>query len=128
MVWAVSTPQSSDHYAQSQATKDFVERCSNMSTIKFKSSVAMKEFLDACDMIWDRMDADIGGIGVRVSFYIALAMTVVSSFGGHSHQEIMAVKDVGTAQLASMLSIMVALLRSYTILNYWQIMAATFDV
>ncbi|KAI5269497.1 hypothetical protein E4T47_06987 [Aureobasidium subglaciale] len=128
MVWAFSTPQSFESYAQSQATKDFVERCSNMSTIKFESSVAMKEFFDACDMVRNRMDADIGGIGVRVSFYIALAMTIVSSFGGHFHQERTAVKDVGTAQLASMLSIMVALLRSYTILNFWQIMATTMSL
>ncbi|KAI5246609.1 hypothetical protein E4T43_02511 [Aureobasidium subglaciale] len=128
MVWALSTPQSSENYAQSQATKDFVERCSNMSTIKFESSVTMKEILDACDMIQNRMDADIGGIGVRISLYIALAMTIISSFGGHFHQEKTAVKDVGTAQLASMLSITVALLRSYTILNFWQIMAATMSL
>ncbi|KAI5207052.1 hypothetical protein E4T39_02070 [Aureobasidium subglaciale] len=128
MVWAVLTPQSSDLYTQSQATRNFVETCSNMTIINFKSSAVMKEFLEACDVVQNRMDADIGGIGVRVSLYIALVMTILSSFGGHFHQERTAVKDIGTAQLASMLSTTIALLRSYTILNFWQVMAATMSL
>ncbi|KAH0151337.1 hypothetical protein KCU86_g21710, partial [Aureobasidium melanogenum] len=38
------------------------------------------------------------------------------------------VKDIGTAQLTSMLSLAFALLRSYTTLNFWQLMVAVMSL
>ncbi|KAH0288917.1 hypothetical protein M436DRAFT_83927 [Aureobasidium namibiae CBS 147.97] len=74
------------------------------------------------------MNADIGGIGIRVSLYISLLVTILSSFAEHFHQEKTAVRDIGTAQLTSMLSITFALLRSYTALSFWQVMVAVMSL
>ncbi|KAG9953801.1 hypothetical protein KCU85_g1141, partial [Aureobasidium melanogenum] len=70
------------------------------------------------------MNADIGGIGIRISLYVSFLVTIFSSILGHFHQEKTAVKDIGTAQLTSMLSLAFALLRSYTALTFWQLMVA----
>ncbi|KAI4743319.1 hypothetical protein E4T50_06294 [Aureobasidium sp. EXF-12298] len=115
-------------YTQSRATRDFIEVCSNPSKREFNSSIAIHTFLMECNAVQNRMNADIGGIGIRISLYISLAVAFFSSLAGHFHQEKTAVKDIGTAQLASMLSIMFALLRSYTALNFWQVMVAVMSL
>ncbi|KAH0033421.1 hypothetical protein KCU78_g2486, partial [Aureobasidium melanogenum] len=74
------------------------------------------------------MNADIGGIGIRISLYISFLVTIFSSSLGHFHQEKTVVKDIGTAQLTSMLSLAFALLRSYTTLNFWQLMVAVMSL
>jgi hypothetical protein len=93
-------PQQAEFYTQSQATRDFIEVCSNPLTLEFNSSAAIQTFLTECTAVQNRMDADIGGIGIRISLYISLVVTIVSSVAGHFHQEKTAVKDIGTAQLA----------------------------
>ncbi|KAG9736800.1 hypothetical protein KCU73_g10160, partial [Aureobasidium melanogenum] len=74
------------------------------------------------------MNADIGGIGIRISLYVSFLVTIFSSFLGHFHQEKTVVKDIGTAQLTSMLSLAFALLRSYTTLTFWQLMVAVMSL
>jgi threonine/homoserine/homoserine lactone efflux protein len=93
-------PQQAEFYKLSQATRDFIEVCSNPLTLEFNSSAAIQTFLMECTAVQNRMDADIGGIGIRISLYISLVVTIVSSLAGHFHQERTAVKDIGTAQLA----------------------------
>ncbi|KAG9752864.1 hypothetical protein KCU80_g12873, partial [Aureobasidium melanogenum] len=74
------------------------------------------------------MNADIGGIGIRISLYVSFLVTIFSSSLGHFHQEKTVVKDIGTAQLTSMLSLAFALLRSYTTLTFWQLMVAVMSL
>jgi hypothetical protein len=74
-------------YTQSQATRDFIEVCSNPLTQEFNSSIAIHTFLTECNLVQNRMNADIGGIGIRISLYISLVVTILSSFAGHFHQE-----------------------------------------
>jgi hypothetical protein len=93
-------PQRAEFYTQSQATRDFIGVCSNPLTLEFNSSAAIHTFLTECTAVQNRMNADIGGIGIRISLYISLVVTIVSSLAGHFHQEKTAVKDIGTAQLA----------------------------
>ncbi|KAI4777369.1 hypothetical protein E4T52_07711 [Aureobasidium sp. EXF-3400] len=120
--------QQIESYTQSGATRSFIEVCSNPFTREFNSTIAINTFLTDCNAVQNRMNADIGGIGIRISLYISLAVAFFSSLAGHFHQEKTAVKDIGTAQLASMLSIMFALLRSYTALNFWQVMVAVMSL
>jgi hypothetical protein len=138
-------PSQTESYIQSQATRDFIKVCSNPLTQEFNSSTAIQTLLAECSAVQNRMNADIGGIGIRISLYISLAVTVLSSLTGHFHQEKTAVKDIGTAQLAckflgssgsdlrshtflAMLSTTFALLRSYTVLSFWQIMVAVMSL
>jgi hypothetical protein len=93
-------PSQTESYIQSQATKDFLKVCSNPLTQEFNSSTAIQTLLAECGAVQNRMNADIGGIGIRISLYISLAVTMLSSLAGHFHQEKTAVKDIGTAQLA----------------------------
>lgn len=89
-----------ESYTQSQASKNFLEVCSNPLNQKFDSAAAIQTFLTECNAVQNRMNADIGGIGIRVSLYISLVVTIFSSLAGHFHQEKTAVKEIGTAQLA----------------------------
>jgi hypothetical protein len=93
-------PSQTESYIQSQATRDFIKVCSNPLTQGFNSSTAIQTLLAECSAVQNRMNADIGGIGIRISLYISLVVTVLSSLAGHFHQEKTAVKDIGTAQLA----------------------------
>lgn len=96
--------QQTESYGQSQATRDFLEVCSNPLTQGFNSSIAIQTFLTDCNAVQNRMNADIGGFGFRISLYISLAVAVLSSLAGHFHQEKTAVKEIGTAQLACKIS------------------------
>jgi hypothetical protein len=107
--------QQAEFYTQSQATRDFIEVCSNPLTLEFNSSAAIQTFLTECTAVQNRMDADIGGIGIRISLYISLIVTIVSSLAGHFHQEKTAVKDIGTAQLACKIVYSLDLIYTYTI-------------
>jgi len=89
-----------EFYSQTQATRDFLKMCSDPLTQELDPSIATQSYFAECNTVQNRMNADIGGIGIRVSLYISLVVTILSSFAGHFHQEKTAVKDIGTAQLA----------------------------
>jgi len=89
-----------EFYSQTQATRDFLKMCSDPLTQELNPSIATQSYFAECNTVQNRMNADIGGIGIRVSLYISLVVTILSSFAGHFHQEKTAVKDIGTAQLA----------------------------
>jgi hypothetical protein len=108
-------PQQAEFYTQSQATKDFIEVCSNPLTLEFNSSAAIQTFLVECTAVQNRMSADIGGIGIRISLYISLVVTIISSLTGHFHQEKTTVKDIGTAQFACKIVYFPDLIYTYTI-------------
>lgn len=99
ILWVLSTPRSSPFYTKSQATMDFLESCSDPTASNLTSHAAYQVFFVACDAVQNRMNADIGGIGIRISLYVSFLVTIFSSFLGHFHQEKTAVKDIGTAQL-----------------------------
>ncbi|KEQ57898.1 uncharacterized protein M437DRAFT_60664, partial [Aureobasidium melanogenum CBS 110374] len=128
ILWVLSTPGSSAFYTKSQATIDFLESCSDPTATNITTHAAYQVFFVACDAVQNRMNADIGGIGIRISLYVSFLVTIFSSFLGHFHQEKTAVKDIGTAQLTSMLSLAFALLRSYTALTFWQLMVAVMSL
>jgi uncharacterized membrane protein YeiB len=93
-------PRHNESYTQSQATRDFIGLCSSPLTQGYNSSTALHTFLKECNAVQNRMNADIGGVGIRISLYISLVVAILSSLVGHFHQEKTAVKDIGTAQLA----------------------------
>lgn len=93
-------PKNSDLYTQSQPTRDFIDMCSDPLTQRFNSPIATHAFFAECNTVQNRMNPDIGGIGIRISLYISLAVTILSSLAGHFHQEKTVVKDIGTAQFA----------------------------
>lgn len=95
ILWVLSTPLSPAFYTKSQATIDFLKSCSDPTATDSSSH----SFFVACDAVQNRMNADVGGIGIRISIYVSLLVTIFSSFLGHVHQEKTAVKDIGTAQL-----------------------------
>jgi hypothetical protein len=89
-----------EFYTQSQATRDFIEMCSNPLTQEFSSLHAAQTFFTECNTVQNRMDADIGGVGLRISLYISLVVIVFLSLVGHFHQGKTAVKEICIAQLA----------------------------
>lgn len=99
VVWALSANRPQSYYVQSADTVRFLDACSAPSDNMYTSLISTKHFFLACSAVQNRMNADIGGVEIRLSLYVSLLVSVGSSFG-HFHQEKTAVKEVGTAQLA----------------------------
>lgn len=60
-----------ESYTQSRASSDFIELCSNSLNQEIDSAAAIQTFLTECNAAQNRMNADIGGIGIRISLYIS---------------------------------------------------------